>query len=106
MRENVYQAELIRELRIRFPGCVILKNDTDYLQGIPDLLILFGNQWAALEVKGHANAPVQPNQDYYIDLLDGMSFAAFIYPENEEDVLNDLQTAFKPRRSARTLQRQ
>lgn len=106
MRENVYQAELIRELRVRFPGCVILKNDTDYLQGIPDLTILYGDKWAVLEVKASADAPLQPNQDYYIDKLDGMSFGAFIYPENEEDVLNDLQQALKPRRSARVPQRQ
>lgn len=95
MLESKYQAYLIKELRRLFPGCVVLKNDTDYLQGIPDLLILWRRRWAALEVKPRANAPHQPNQDYYVDLLDEMSFAAFIYPENEEDVLSDLQSAFR-----------
>lgn len=93
MRENLYQARLIKELRCIFPGCLILKNDTDYIQGIPDLLILFGDRWAALEVKASANAAWQPNQEYYIELLNDMSFAAFIYPEIEEEVLDALQQA-------------
>jgi hypothetical protein len=95
MLESRYQAQLIKRLRALFPGCVILKNDTDYLQGIPDLLVLWGNFWAMLEVKNRADASQQPNQDYYVDLLDGMSFAAFIYPENEEEVLRDLKQAFR-----------
>lgn len=101
MLESAYQARLIKQLRRLFPGCVILKNDTDYLQGIPDLLVLFRNKWAMLEVKAKGNAPVQSNQDYYIAKLDHMSFAAFIYPENEEDVLYDLQQTFGTRGSSR-----
>lgn len=101
MLESVYQSRLIKKLKRTLPGCVILKNDTDYLQGIPDLLILWRNKWAMLEVKGMVDSPNQPNQEYYIDLLDGMSFAAFISPETEEDVLYDLQQAFGSRRSAR-----
>jgi len=105
VRENEYQAHLIKVLRRRFPDCFILKNDTSYIQGIPDLMVLFGTKWAALEVKGARNAVVQPNQEYYVEKLDRMSFAAFIYPENEEGVLNDLQQTFQPRRPARVSQR-
>lgn len=101
MLENAYQAQLIKELNHRFPGCVILKNDTSYLQGIPDLLILFNNKWAMLEVKASVSSPIRPNQAHYVERLDVMSFAAFIFPENEEEVLNDLQRALQPRRSAR-----
>ncbi len=101
MRESTYQAWLIKVLCALFPGCIILKNDTDYLQGIPDLLILWRDRWAMLEVKPRMNAPQQPNQDYYVVLLNRMSFAAFIYPENEEEVLYALQQAFRTRRSAR-----
>ena len=101
MLESEYQAKLIKKLKRRFPGCIVLKNDTDYLQGIPDLMILFGTKWAVLEVKANRTAAVQPNQQYYVDLLNHLSFAAFIYPENEEGVLDDLQQAFRPRRSAR-----
>lgn len=91
MLERDYQARLIRKLRRLFPGCIILKNDTDYLQGIPDLLILYGRNWAALEVKASEDAEEQPNQEYYIELMGEMSFAAFIYPEVEEEVLYALQ---------------
>jgi hypothetical protein len=98
MLESTYQAKLIKKLKRRFNGCIVLKNDTDYMQGIPDLLILYKNRWAALEVKAYEDAPVQPNQEYYVNLLDYMSFAAFITPENEEDVLRELQQAFRARR--------
>lgn len=98
MLESKYQAQLIKRLRVMFPGCVILKNDTDYIQGIPDLLILWGRRWAALEVKAREDAPHQPNQDYYVELMDEMSFADFICPETEEEVLRDLQQAFRARK--------
>lgn len=94
MLESEYQAKLIKKLRRRFEGCFILKNDTDYLQGVPDLLILYRRTWAMLEVKQAEDAPHQPNQDYYVDRLDEMCFAAFIYPENEREVLHALQEAF------------
>lgn len=105
MREREYQPQLIAKLRELFPGCVILKNDPTYLQGFPDLTLFYHDRWAALEVKASANAPAQPNQAYYVDILDQMSFAAFIYPENEEEVLHDLQSAFGTRRPARVSQR-
>lgn len=101
MRESVYQTYLIKRIKNILPGCIILKNDTDYLQGIPDLLILFRRRWAALEVKASARSPEQPNQSWYIEAMDDMSFAAFIYPENEEEVLDDLQQALRPRRRTR-----
>lgn len=101
MRESEYQADLIIELRHRFPGCVVLKNDSTYRQGIPDLTIFYNDKWAMLEVKASKDTPTQPNQAYYIDELNRLSFAAFIYPENQEEVLRDLQQAFRARRTAR-----
>jgi hypothetical protein len=94
MRESDYQAKLIKELRDFFPGCVILKNDTAYLQGIPDLAVFYNHNWAMLEVKTSENAHHRPNQDHWIEVLDDMSFAAYIYPDNEEEVLDALQAAF------------
>lgn len=105
MLESRYQTSLIKKLRVLFPGCFILKNDSGYLQGVPDLSIFFLDKWAMLEVKESANALEQPNQAYYIQMLDEMSFAAFIYPENEKEVLHDLQQAFKPSRAARVSKR-
>lgn len=94
MREVAYQSKLIRKLQSMFPGCFILKNDPSENQGIPDILILFGNQWAMLEVKISERFSVRPNQCYFIDIFDDMSFAAFIYPQNEEEVLDALQSTF------------
>jgi len=96
--ESVYQAKLIKKIQVMFPGCFILKNDPQSTQGIPDILILFGDQWAMLEIKLSARAHEQPNQDYYVNLFNEMSFAKFINPENEEEVLYDLQSALGVKR--------
>lgn len=104
MTENQYQAKLIRKIRKMFPGCEILKSDSAYKQGIPDLVILYQDKWGTLEVKRSEDAPVQPNQVHYVAVLGSMSFSAFIYPENEEEVLFALQQAFEPRRRARVSQ--
>lgn len=99
--ESKYQRDLIRKLSDMFPGCTILKNDTDYIQGIPDLTILYQDKWAVLEVKASEAAPNQPNQEYYVSRFNEMSFSAFIHPNNEEEVLDALQQALRPRRPAR-----
>lgn len=95
MLESRFQSNVIHELKDRFPGCIILKNDPTYIQGIPDLIILWEDHWAALECKKDRNANHRPNQDYYVRKMDQMSFAAFIYPENRTEVLNDLERSFK-----------
>lgn len=99
--ENRFQKELIEDIKSRFPKAVVLKNDPDYIQGIPDLIVLNGNRWAALEVKKSEKATHRPNQDYYISKLDEMSYARFVYPENKEEVLYELQQALRPGRKAR-----
>lgn len=101
MTENKYQAKLIKKLKQMFPGCFILKNDSSLRQGVLDLTILYGEEWASLEVKASADSDIQPNQDYYVRRLNDMSFAAFIYPENEAEVLGALQEAFESTRRAR-----
>lgn len=94
VRENGFQADLIKEIKSMFPGCIVLKNDANYLQGIPDLLILYGNKWAALECKISKNAVRQPLQEYYVNYMNNMSYASWIFPENKEDVLDELLQAF------------
>ena len=101
MLERDFQAGLIKEIKDMFPGCIVLKNDPQYLQGFPDLTILYRDRWAVLEVKKSKNARHRPNQDFYIQNANRMSYAAFIYPENKEAVLNELQQAFGVRREAR-----
>lgn len=90
--ESGFQDKLIKELKERFPGCMTFK--MDQIQGIPDLLILHGKRWASLECKQFAKAKKQPNQEYYVDLMNKMSFSRFIHPGNKEEVLNDLQRTF------------
>lgn len=95
MRESQFQKGLIKEIKDRFPGCLVLKNDPNYIQGIPDLTVLHGNHWALLEVKRDSNAKHRPNQDFYISKANEMSFSAFIDPDNKEEVLNEMEQSFK-----------
>lgn len=95
MNENVYQRSLIKKIKEKFKGCIVLKNDSSYIQGIPDLLVLYKDKWAALECKKDAKSKHRPNQDYYVEKMNDMSFARFIYPENEKEVLDDLEGTFK-----------
>ena len=95
MKESKFQRDLKKELKQMFPGCIITKMDSGDIQGIPDLLILYKNKWATLENKGSANASKRPNQEYYVNKMNEMSFSRFIYPENKEEVLNDLRKTFE-----------
>lgn len=97
-KENQFQASLIKEIKERFPGAIVLKNDPNYIQGIPDLTVLHEDGWALLEVKRDANASHQPNQDYYISKANEMQFGSFVYPENKEEVLNGIQESFEHQR--------
>lgn len=93
MLERDFQPKLIKEIQKRFPGCIVTKVEP-YLQGFPDLLVLYKDRWALLECKKSATASHQPNQDDYVELANNMSFSRFVYPENKEEVLNELQSAF------------
>jgi hypothetical protein len=100
MAEGTYKRKVFGRLKKRFPGCEIVKLDASSQQGIPDHAILWGPHWASLEFKSSASSSIQPNQEYYVRRLNDMSFAAFIYPENEDEVLDALEQAFKaPRRT-------
>lgn len=92
--ERDFQAKLIMELKFRFQDCLVLKNDSSYIQGIPDLLVLYKDRWATLEAKRSVTASHRPNQEYYVGLMDEMSFSRFICPENKDEVLNELQNYF------------
>jgi hypothetical protein len=94
MLENRFKTKLISEIEDMFPGCMVVHLDPNEIQGIPDLLVLYGNKWAALEGKKNAKASCRPNQEYYVEKMDSMSFAAIIYPENKDEVLDDLYDYF------------
>ena len=95
MKESDFQKSLIKELKQMFKGCLIMKLDANYIQGIPDLLILWKDKWATLECKASARSNKRPNQPYYVETMNKMSFSRIIFPENKEEVLNELQQAFK-----------
>ena len=95
MLENKFQANLIRELKNEFPEFIVMKNDSSYIQGVPDLLVLHKDKWASLEVKRSSNASHQPNQDYYVDKMNEMGFSRFVYPENKDNVMTDLRLYFE-----------
>lgn len=101
MLESRFKTKLITKLEFLFPGCIIIHLDPNDIQGISDLLILYEDKWAVLEGKREANSPVRPNQEYYINLMNKMSFASFIHPGNEEEVLHALQQSFRSRRPTR-----
>ena len=94
-KEAAYQSKLVKRIKDRFPGSIVMKTDPTQRQGMPDLLILHEDKWASLEVKRSEKAPRRPNQEYYVDKLNKMSFSSFIFPENEEEVLNAMERSFK-----------
>lgn len=96
MLEREFQSSLIKELKTRFKDCIVMKNDSSYIQGIPDLIILFKNRWAALECKKSSSSSHRPNQDFYISKMNEMSYASFISPENRKEILDEMERALKP----------
>ena len=80
--ERDFQKDLMDEIR------------DGYIQGIPDWTILYKDKWAVLEAKKSKTAKKQPNQPYYVEELDKMSFARFVYPENKDEVLSELHKLF------------
>lgn len=96
-KESQFQHNLIKTIKDRFPGSIVMKNDPTYIQGIPDLTVLYKNKWATLECKKTQKAKHQPNQDYYVEMMNSMSFSSFICPEDMEEVLDDMERSFKGR---------
>lgn len=94
MLENTFKTNLVRDIKNRFPGARVFHLNPNECQGAPDLIILYQNKWAALEGKKSAAASHRPNQDYWVNKYDEMSFARFIYPENKEEILHELQNLF------------
>lgn len=95
MKESKFQSNLIKKLKNIFIGCIVMKTDPNYIQGIPDILILYKDKWASLECKKSSTSSHRPNQSYFVDMMNEMSFSRFVCPENEEEILNELQRTFK-----------
>ena len=104
MKESKFQHDLIEEIKQRFPGAMVIKTDPRYIQGLPDLIIFWENHWGALECKKTETAGRQPNQEFYVNSMNDMSFARFVYPENKEDVLNEMERSFDVEKHSRSIQ--
>lgn len=101
MLESEYKRQLVSKIEDMLPGSVVLRNDANLRQGIPDLLVLYMDRWAMLEVKRSEREPYRPNQEYYLEKLGKMSFSSVIHPQNEEAVLHALQRQFQVGRTTR-----
>lgn len=100
-KESSFQSKLIKDIRNRIPGCIVLKNDSGHTQGIPDISVMFGSGYGMLECKRSLDAPHQPNQDYYVEMINSMGgFARFVCPENKEAILDELESALRSRGQA------
>jgi hypothetical protein len=104
MREADYQQNLVTEIYRSFQNyigaqplhdIIVYVTDPNYLQGIADLMVFYRptGKFAMLEVKLSAKSKEQPNQRWYIEHWGQTIFAAFIYPENQEEVLLALRQA-------------
>lgn len=94
-KEGIFQTKFREDLEYIFPGCIVCKLDSSYRQGVPDLVMFWGMCWATFEVKAHAASKFQPNQTYFVDKMNSMSFSAFVHPGNVEEVLDALQRTFE-----------
>ena len=92
-KESDFQSDLIKMIEQRFPGAYVRKQETQ--QGTPDLLVLYQEHWAMLENKIDENAVHQPNQDWWVNHFNEMSYSAFVYPSNVEEVLNEMERSFQ-----------
>lgn len=95
MLENKFKTKLVKEIKERFEGCMVFHLDPNEIQGAPDLLVLHQDRWMSLEGKRSARASRRPNQEYYVNKMNNMSFSRFVYPENKDEVLNDMEKFIK-----------
>ena len=92
MLESTFQAKFKKSLFKSYPGCFVLRLDPELNPpGTPDLLFLYKRFWAALEMKRQSSSRHQPNQDYYIEMMNASSYASFVSINNYKEVLNDLE---------------
>ena len=91
VNESIFQSGFVKTLRRDYPGAIVFKTDSQQTQGIPDILMLYGSHWFAFEMKKYKDASHRPNQDYYIKCFSKYTYAAFVYPENVDEVLANLR---------------
>lgn len=88
--ESRFQSSVKHELETKYPGCIVRKNPPGQENGFPDLVMYYGPIWAMFECKREKDARKRPNQKWWVERLDEMSFARLIFPENRERVMGEL----------------
>ena len=98
MLESEFRKAFLEEVQNRIDplnkGFLFFLNASNAFRSFPDIVILGSHKWAALEFKKSKRASHQPNQEYYINKLNEIGYASFVYPENAEEILNDLEELF------------
>lgn len=95
-KESQFKGELYNEIRERFPGSEVVPNDANYIQGFPDGTVLFPNgRYFLLEGKKTEKSSRRPNQEYYVEESPLSPNAAFVSPENKEEVLAELERRYR-----------
>ncbi len=93
MLENLFKKYVKKRIIDRFPNL-----DLDFItptnRSMPDMIIIAPIVWAALEFKRSEGASLRPNQDYHIMRLNEKGYATFVFPENVEEVLDELEILF------------
>ena len=96
-RETKFKKMFKKKLKRLYPECIIVEADPTYFWSVPDVYFFLGSFWAALEFKRTEGSSRRPNQEYWVEVLDKMSFARFVYPGVEEEVLSELEAAIQNR---------
>ena len=93
--EAKFQSNLKKSLKSKFDDCYIFKTNCNEMQGAPDLLVAWRGKCGYLECKRSATASHRPNQDYRVNKINEEGgFARFIYPENRDEVLKEMEEFF------------
>ncbi len=95
MLESEFKKRTIQRIKDRLPSLDLdFINTKPFNRSMPDTFVIGPWCWAALEFKRSEDADQQANQDYHIERLNRKGYARFVFPENVEEVLDDLEAVF------------
>ena len=96
MSEATFRTKWLNKFKKLSPDIFIEFADPKRKNGIPDVIIFYKKKYARLETKRSKNASKRLHQQYYIDYFNSQGiYAAFLTPENQEEVYNALRRYFK-----------
>lgn len=93
--ESTFEKEFCKALRQTLGERYTYTFKLTAAKGIPDRLILYKDKYALLEFKQYKNAKKQPGQETWVGHFDNLAYAAIVYPENAEKVMQDILNYFE-----------